>query len=653
MSEPTEPNPTQAGKNESAYKEKALPERNEKERVDAWRARILAAQIELNFGTRIKDAIRVEAFLSGKPTDAKGRAYKTNARKIFLGRLEPALQDEHNQTMPGIPTPTVRAENLYGVSLEEIARQFLSTKFRVDSDAIEEVVEDMQWDDDRFGNFILKAEWKVETKDARPADRLHEDILNKQVENALVENLDPAAAEIGVDDTDYVHIKIHAEALRSLPPDSDEFNALDEHTMLHEARMVTIQKEGVHLKRILGPHYVFGPRGPWSKRRWEAEWETMLVSDVFKEGYRNLNPDNLPLDKHDHFVSRKKGYRDLTVSVWHIHDIEDNKSLAIPAAENSGDRFLRDSEWLYDPDAEIYWFGKFRKWDSERPDGLATGVLCLPILEELADVEYYIQRHVAEHADYKTLIPKGGDSKSYKDGMSNPDKGYVLAPTEIIAGVKEHKPPPIPDTLLQRREQLENDLRRLIGTDAQDTGEDHDNPITATESLRRGLASDTQTTKRQKVVAAMLSWYARTLLRLHKDKATMQTGVKTQGPMGVGFEDVDPREFPDSFTTLVDVHSETDQAKALSLQKTNEIFDKTLVSQVPVDTGELLNWYLEQRGEPDLYERIRLPAPEGPENIQPVKGQPGTPNAQEGVLPFPKKAQENTAPGPQSQVQGA
>ncbi|HUU83207.1 MAG TPA: hypothetical protein VM243_06850, partial [Phycisphaerae bacterium] len=411
-----------------------------------------------------------------------------------------------------------------------------------------------------------------------------------------------------------------------------------------EARTVTVEQERVGIKRIHPLHYVYDPDVPWAERTWEAELESMRVKDLFEEGgWRNLNLTNVPLEEKQALLVNE-AHDDQTVRVWHIHDIDNDKAYSISETGPIGGRFIRKGDWPFGR-IPVYYMHKFRPCGAGKTYGLATAKLALPILDELAWVEYHIQRHVNRHANYKTIFPKGTNSRQTKADLADDNQESADASPEVIAGMKEHKPPAIPETLLKRRDQLENDLRRIIGTDAQDQGSDHAHAITATESARRGISADSTTDERQGLIAAMLTWYAETTLALHREFATMTRPIKTEGPEGYGFRDVDPRELPDAFSILLDVQSETDEAKDFKLQRAGLVVNHLRTSMMPVDPAKLDKWYLRQLGEKN-YEQFRMEAPAGPQNIE--EGQPSqAPQGGGDVLPLEPK-QTNFAPSPQT-----
>ena len=656
--------PPVRGTNIRAYKADAAPARTQPERVEIWRGRIARAVRDLHIDQRREVAERVGNYINGTPTPyhtsqklleaswANGISYgqsrvwatgrKGYHNHIFLGRLEPALRDLHKQTLPGVPTPTVKARNKFGVAHEERARQLLETQFEQNGDEIDTLADDVQWFDDKWGAFIAKVEWETVERDASPSQPQAEEVIILQGIHAEEENSDPQNAEIGEDDVDTIHVSMHADGLMQFEYGSDEHIALDMHMMLHEARLTTIVSERVSVKALPTDQYIHDPDRSWVKRKWEAELEMASVSDLAARGFRNLTLENLPL------LLDPDGYgpvpfEDMMVAVWHIHDIANKMSYAISAKPgNSDSLFLEETEWPFD-DIEIYRLDKFREFDPNCPYGLATGKQALPLLDEIANVEWHIQRHVARHSNYKTLVPKGANTKQFKADMQNDDKEYADVTPEVAMGVKEHRPPPIPDALLQRRDQLVDDLRRIIGIDAQDMGDDHGHVITATESARRGSATDSTRNDRQKIVAALLSWYAQQSLKMRRKFSTMVSAVKVRTPGGVGYEYVDARELPDAFDMLVDVQSETDQAKSLEMNKAIAVRDHLRSSLSPVNHLALDAWFLRKMSVQDI-EQFFGEGPQGPENVE------GSSQQQGGALPFERDSTQSQ-PKPQSQPQ--
>ncbi|GAG16978.1 unnamed protein product, partial [marine sediment metagenome] len=245
--------------------------------------------------------------------------------------------------------------------------------------------------------------------------------------------------------------------------------------------------------------------------------------------------------------------------------------------------------------------------------GLATGDMMVPILEELARVDFYIQKHTRKHAGYKMLVPRGAADSKDKGILNDPNIDIGNVSPEALAGMKELKPPSIPDTLLQYREILLSELRRVVGEDAQDVGASNPHKITATESSNREISSDSRRTSRQERAGDFLEWVGKTFLMLYREFGTIPVMVKILGPAGAVYEQVAPTDIPEDLDIFLDVKAESPDQKALDFQVSKILYDAALQSQAGFDPLKLTDWLFRKGGE-ERPEQFHIDLPQGPEN---------------------------------------
>jgi len=524
----------------------------------------------------------------------------------------------------------VEAKSNNSESYELRIRQFLEIKMGEQNADIRNAATWFQWDDDRYGEFVAKIEWHIESKEA-DAPTTDEEVIALGIEDAQDENLEPAKAKVAENDIDAVHVDEHLRALQAIEPASDQYELLEQHVRDHMARLVTVEEEGPRLVRIRPWHYAYDPDVPWEERSWEAELQSVKVVDLIEtRGYVNIRPENAPPEKRED-VRQNAPYEDQTIRIWHIHDRRNGLHRVVSADGPKMGRFLHKSEWPYG-DIDVYYRSTFRPLDEDARWGARTVQLCVPILERLATIDYYIDQHVRNHANYKYPIPDGVDGTKFKQALNDPSQRFMRVPREMWAtnGGQPYEPPPIPDNLLQQRNTLLNELRRVIGVDAQDVGADHSHRITATESSIRGQATSAQKMARQEIMAQFLSWLARTYLLLYHRFADLVTNVRVQTPEGIRYEAIDPKGFPTDFDISLDVYAMTDAARAAQLVKSNQYLQFLLSSQLPVDLYEVNRWYGREMNirRPT---RFVLNQPQGPQNMMgAAAGVPGLSGGQSG-----------------------
>lgn len=609
--------------------------RSDSDYITMWRARIKRAQVRLHHKDRVKAALAADKFLFANPYET---ADEKDKNKIHINYMLPILEQAFSQSIPRIAPPTVTPNSGAPEGLEEKARQFIRAKFREAEVVLRDRAEDIQWDDAKYGEFIVKTQWLIDSHAANPTQQHDRDLLAGSIQDAMEENLDPEAATISKADIDVAHLDTHGDGFAAHRDNPAALAALELHIAAHEARLTTITVEGAELVRIPVIDYVYDTDVPWPKRTWEAERVQMRVAELRRKGFKNITPANLMPEDKDH-QTNDEPFEDIVVNVWHVHDRDTDKwfTFGEKQGQETKSKFLRKEKWPYGTD--IYFRKGFRKFSPDALYGAATMSEVMPILNELAIVDFQIRRHVLAHPLPKIGVPKMAGASKVKASIKDPDQMFFEIPKEMAAlgGVTIFQTPPIPETLRERRATLIAELQRQAQSDAQDIGVPNPHKITAQESGRRESVSERKSMSRQKVISEMLTWYARTLMKLHRKFATMTTGIKVRTSDGQEFVEIDPRELPPAFDIYVTVDSKTDEEKALHVEMTFTVANFLLGGEGAVSIDEVNEYVLEQTSWPD-YERFRIQGQSaGPENVQATMGQQASlPNEQGQVLKMPQ-----------------
>jgi len=605
-------------------------QRDESAGVKFWRNRINAARRALDLDYRINRAVQGNQYLDG--------THKTkNGRVIYLRYLLPLLEELHRSTVAEMPHVQVEARSEQGDKYADKARELLDLCFSRPECNVRRVCEDAQWDDDRSGVAFVKTVWTTQTKPVESFAPGSDEEMGIQVERAEAENLDPLKSQVGEGDIHAIHLPLHDDVLAQTPVTDSRWYALWQHIQDHRAGLTEVTVEYPSVVRVRWNRFTYDTQERWEERNWEAEERSERVRDLLNQGYRNVNSENCPPEVHndDH---GNRPYEDCTVRIYDIHDRRNGKRYVVPVDGPPIGKFLFQGEWPYGG-MDIYLKLVMRPDDPDFSYGVSTIDGALPILDVLASVDYYIKRHVEEHANYKLIGPKGAASNEVKQAISDPNVRFVDAPPEWMAGMKEYKPPAVPDALLQQRAELLSELRRWIGADAQDTGADYVHQITATESAARSKAGGDRRNARQQTMGGFLESIGRNFLKLYKKFGTLQLRVRLLGqgpalaagpqvavtPAGVTYDFIKPDDLPEDIEVYVNLYSTTPGAKADKLAGWNQFISlrrNIVAAGVPTDWDKLSEDYGRELDikHPETY---RGQVPQVPGAVGPMPGVPG------------------------------
>ena len=626
------------GNHPEQYKEIASPDnpvpKTDRERVIVWKQRLDRAAEVLRLDDRAAAAAEGNEYLGNakEVKDGKGKSY--------MPYLFPLLEDLFRRTLPSMPAPRVEERNEAVEGFSDRVRELLNWATHAPHVGLVKAAKDVQWDEARYGVGFFKTVWRIKYDLAEPARVTDPAQLQPDIEHAMEENLDPTAARIADGDIHYLHARIHTDALAEIV-EPDRAETLQGHIKAHEAEMVAVRREYPLIQRVSPLRYTYDTDVPWPDRAWEAELRSVRIKDLLAWGYKNINPQNLP-------VERKPGekylnYEDMTAQVVDIHDRLNGKRYVIPHNKQPDGEFLFKGDWPY-PKVDIYVPVVFHPWEAEQLDGAPLVSLCIPTLERLATVDFHIDRHIREHADYKLLYPDGTLDDKKISQLSDPNKRAIGLPPEAVLGIKEKKPPPLPDALLQRWERLMEHLRRIIGSDSQDQGAPHPHQMTAQESARRGQSSDNRTDDRQDVMADAVAQLCRNIAALYRHFATKNQMVRTLGVEGVLYLEVDPSDIPEDLDLFVDLRGESDDAKSMAFERASHWWDKAVASGYPADVVNFMEYFARLGGiqRPEQFRSDML------EVAGQMPGEPSLPT--ENTRPFP---QGGAVQNPQAMGQNA
>jgi len=621
--------------------------RQERDQARHWKARFKRAFVQLDMPKRLDKAETGDQYLEGTKTVKKSDKF------VYYNYLLPLLEDGHRASLPDTPEPRVEARHERAEAFEDHAQQILSLVLGSDYSGALAALRELQWDDDRSGIGIVATEWEVDYTPATPAETTDPGQQAIEVERATAENADIARAQVAEADIDFIHIGVHRELLDQLEASGDPaYWQVQQHVEEHEARMLEVKRERVHLRRVPWYMFLYDTDVPWEKRGWEAEQRSERIIDLLNRGWKNINPENLTPEVRD--FETDLAWEDCTAKVWHIHDRLTGRYLAMPADGPEDPLFLFQGPWPY-KNVDTYQRLVLRPWKAERGYGMPTVQICLPLLDRLAHIDFHINRHVETHADYKLGGPAVADEDKIKAGLNNPNQRFVFAgPPEAWAMMKEMKPPPIPDSLLQQWDRAMGGLRHVVGADLQDTGAPMPHQISATESRNRGESRDTRADDKQRTMAHFLAGVAKNTLALYRQFGSQALMIRLTGEPG--YYPLNPADIPEELEVLMDVLALTDAARAQKAQEADQYVQFLASTPLPVDWAKVNQWYAAQRGvrRPEQFILSTVQAPGNAEpGMENAAAGPGVGGGQGGggnVIQFPPGGGGKSTGAPQEEA---
>lgn len=558
-------------------------------------------------------------------------ALKGEGEKVYLNEALPALEDVIFGTMPAMP-PVMTEARQTGPDQEMLADMVGAMVDSVLSSGLcraHQAIIAAEWDEIGWGVGFLKTAWHRHDRPARPRISTDETYIQPHVQAALWENANPRKAMVAEHDDDRVHILAH----RDQP-------ALEEHVRAHYGRLGrrTFAHPVVH--RLNPARFLYDPDAEeWEERDWEAELcEELVTSLQDLPGIKNLSPENCPaVDEFDNRNSSNPQHPDNSfdyaktrVRVWKIHDLVDDSYIILPDGPSDRPKPVLEADWPYGS-LDIYRPIVHRPIPGQ-VHGHSTLLLIKPVLDELARTNARIRRHNRRAANAKPLGVRGQFDKQFEKELEDPDTPWASAPNAAsLALMKEWKPPPVPKELLQHRDMLLSELRRILASDIITQGGDTPHPVTAREAVGRMEYAAARVRRRKQIVSDALSWIARNIVLLTRDWADEDIPVRIIGPQGAEVKRLDPAAIPEDLIVRLDIEAVSEERLSQDMQAATVFADKVM-SYAPdvANRVELLKL---------LGDKLRIRNPEKffvtPEEAAPVAPAGGA-SASKGIA-FPKQ----------------
>ena len=614
-------------------------------RAQLWHERIIRATDMLDIEAREDQKNAASKFIDG--------SYGLNPTGdvVYLNEALPALEDVIFGTIPKIPSVTVEARQLEQEDLADKSAALIDATLDSDLVRAKETLISLEWDDIDYGIGIGRMSWFEEESDSdyRPTtdvDYLAPHVIKAQEEN---ETEDPKIADT---DDHLVHAQVHEEYLALSPSD-----ALRQHALMHWSRIGRKNWAYPVLHRVDPVRFRYDPDAEtWSARRWEAELCDELVSDLQKiPGIKNLNKDNCPpIDEFDNQDLRgrfdNQGLRDRIpeefdyesqrVKVWKIHDRVNEQWVILPFKDGDMIKPILEEDWPFGG-MEIYNIIVHRPRNGQI-HGLSSLRLIQPILVELAKTNSVIRRHNRRASKYKMLLSSElGKSVTKKFNSENASESL---PPEALVNSKEFKPPSLPPSILEYRQMLLSELRRILGSDIMSQGGETPRVITASEAQLRGGYQESRLQRRRQHVSSFLSWVARNIILMYRSFAEDEVPVRVMGSQGAEVKTINPSAIPDDLQVSLDIEAVTENKQAQKVAEA-QTFAEIVTKLAPgmYDPVQLAIYIGEQMGVPNpekffiLPEEIGGPVVDGvaapstgsiPQVAEPGGEQPPIPNLQ-------------------------
>ncbi len=584
----------------AAYRTPALIETNTEEgRGLLWTQRKDRAKIILEIDRRKKKRDLAFGFIDGT------YAERSLHEKVYLNEALPALEDMIFGTVPALPPVEVEARQLEhedtAIMVAALLDQVLTSGL---SRALPALIA-AEWDEIGWGIGFTKTTWHVEDKQSPLILTKDEAYLTPHVELAMWENDNIDQAQVVENDDDFVHLQIH----RSAPE-------LVEHIAAHEERLGRLKIAHPVIRRVAPDRMLYDPDAEeWADRDYEMEFVMELVSSLQQiPGIKNLTPENCP--SVDEFDQPNLRYTDsegppnsfdfekTKVGVWHIHDRVNHTYTMLPAVSGSAKvKPILETDWPYGA-IDIYGAIVHRP-QPEKIHGFETLSLIRPILEELARTNASIRKHNRRAANAKPVTTRGQSDKQFEAELLSDSLPIAYAPSPVALKMwTEWKPPTVPKELIQYRDMLLSELRRMLGSDIMSQGGDTPHRISATEAQWRGTFQGDRLGRRKQVVSDMLSWMGRNIALLYRQFGDEIVPVKVVGLDGIEIRQLNPSSIPEDLIVTLDIEAVTEEKQNADMQAAL-VISQAIFAQAPelANPVELFRMLFKRAGfrNPDKY----------------------------------------------------
>ena len=521
--------------------------------------------------------------------------------QVYLNEALPALEEVIYGAFPRLPPVQVEPRQIGQEGIAEMCKALIDGAFSSGLIDAYPAVLMAEWDELAYGIGITKLPWKKEWRDRSYRPTNDPSILAAEYQRAQQENADPTSASVVSEDDDAIHVMQHEEAIAQYPPDSPESEAMMRHIQAHLGRMEKLQWANPQCQRVAPWRFLYDPDAErWEERRWEAELcDEHLTILERTPGIKNLNPQNCPaVDEFDnpHEGNWRKSsefdFESTRLKIWKIHDRINDSWTFLPYKTGNEIKPILEEDWPY-TNLELYERIVHRPFPG-RVHGLSTLHLIRPVLLELAKVNSVIRKAARRSAGYGLVTSKGSLTASEQDDLYNIDKPVKEVNPQGLALMKEFKPPALPRELIEYREMLQTELRRVLGSDVITQGGDTQHQITATEAGVRSQRGDERTNRRQQQVSELLSRIARTTILEYRLFAPEEEDllVRVAGPLGMEAMQLNPASIPEDLIVKVDVSAATDARRVEDVQAA-QTFIEALTTLAPgqFNVPEVLMWY--------------------------------------------------------------
>lgn len=578
-------------------------------RAQLWQERIKRAYKMLEIKERKDQCDAATKYIDGS------YALVASGDTVYLNEALPALEDMVFGTVPKLPAVTVEARQMEQEQLADKAAALIDATLDSDLVRAHETIIALEWDDINYGIGIARMSWFEEETEWSYRPTSDPDYLVPHIAKAQSENEDPIYARISDEDDHFVHVQLHEEAMLAME-DSAELDRLKAHNLSHWARGGTRNWAYPVVHRVPPADFVYDPDAhTWEDRRWEAEKSDELVYDLQQiPGIKNLTKENCPpIDEFDDREGSERiveefDYENQRVKVWKIHDRVNKRYIIVPFKEGDAVLPLLEEDWPFGS-LEVYNIVVHRPQPGTI-HGISSLRLIQPILGELARTNAQIRRHNRRAAKYKLLL----SSQSHKgdDKKFNSENAVEHVDPAALANAKEFKPPSLPKEILDYRDMLLTELRRILGSDIMSQGGDTPHRITASEAQLRGGYQQSRLSRRRQDVSSLLSWIANNIILMYRDFAEDEIPVRVMGGQGVELMALDPAAIPDDLVVKLDIEAvseEQQQSRMFAAQTYAEMLSK--IAQGMFDPIKLSIFVGERMGIPNPEKFFVLPEEPG------------------------------------------
>jgi len=616
-------------------------------RAQLWHERLRRAKRMLKHNELKAECRDYSQYLDG----TKGLV--SRGEDVYLNEALPAIEDVIFGTIPRIPPVTVESRQLEQEKLANRCAALIDATMGGPLMGLLDTMIALEWDEFNYGIAVGRMGWEQDERTWTEREVNDPEYRAAHQAKAEEENEDPEHALMADEDEHLIHIPIHEQAHAIMPP-GPERDALGSHIILHWARLGTRTWAHPSTNRVDPLRFLYDPDAEvWEDRRWEAEECDEFVFNLQQiPGIRqaNLNPQNCPpIDEFDNREPEERlteewDYENRRVKVHKIHDRINDQYIILPAKESSECKPLLEADWPYGS-LEIYNIIVHRP----KPGSIAGYVpmkLTKPILVELAKTNAVIRKHNRRAANYGLIAARGALDKRDKRAIESERLIKEVDPA-AVATMKEFRPPALPKELLDYREMLLAELRRLLGSDIMHHGGDTPHQISATEAGLRGGYQQARYTRRQQKISDFLSWVARNVILMYRDFADDEIPVRVAGSEGIVVEWLNPAAIPGDLEVTLDIEAVTEtRQQEDAIAADNFVQRVTQIAPGMYDPVELLMFYGERQ-------RVRnaqrfFVKPEELGGMEQVPGMPGQPaqskaNVTQGPQPKPRAPQPQIA----------